>query len=87
MGKFQWLFIFLFLSGCATLGVMEFDKLYGPSNVDNRLVQPKATTAQKINFNEHIQPIIENRCVVCHGCYDAPCQLKMENRTGIARGA
>ncbi|PKI16349.1 fatty acid cis/trans isomerase [Colwellia sp. 12G3] len=87
MRKFQWLFIFLFLSGCATLGVMEFDKLYGPSNVDNRLVQPKATTAQAINFNEHIQPIIENRCVVCHGCYDAPCQLKMESRAGIERGA
>jgi hypothetical protein len=87
MRKFQWLFIFLFLSGCATLGVMEFDKLYGSSNIDNRLVQPKATTVQVINFNEHIQPIIENRCVVCHGCYDAPCQLKMESRAGIERGA
>ncbi|PKG84915.1 hypothetical protein CXF85_04700 [Colwellia sp. 75C3] len=87
MRKFQWLFIFLFLSGCATLGVMEFDKLYGPSNIDNRLAQPKATTSQVINFNEHIQPIIENRCVVCHGCYDAPCQLKMESRAGIERGA
>ncbi len=87
MRKFQWTFVFLFLSGCATLGVLEFDKLYGPSHVDNRLAQPKATLAQTINFNEHIQPIIENRCVVCHGCYDAPCQLKMENRAGIERGA
>lgn len=87
MRKFHWLFIFLFLSGCATLGVMEFDKLYGTSNVDNRLTQPKATIAQTINFNEQIQPIIENRCVVCHGCYDAPCQLKMESRVGIERGA
>ncbi len=87
MRKFHWLFIFLFLSGCATLGVMEFDKLYGPSHVDNRLAQPKATTAQTINFNQQIQPIIENRCVVCHGCYDAPCQLKMESRAGIERGA
>ena len=87
MGKFQWLFVFLFLSGCATLGVMEFDQLYGPSKVDNRLSQPKATTAQAIHFNQQIQPIIENRCVVCHGCYDAPCQLKMESRAGIERGA
>ncbi|KGJ97660.1 fatty acid cis/trans isomerase [Colwellia psychrerythraea] len=87
MRKFQWLFIFLFLSGCATLGVMEFDKLYGPSHVDNRLSQPKATAAQEIHFNQQIQPIIENRCVVCHGCYDAPCQLKMESRAGIERGA
>lgn len=87
MVKFQWLFIFLFLSGCATLGVMEFDKLYGPSNVENRLVQVKPSTAEAIHFNQQIQPIIENRCVVCHGCYDAPCQLKMESRAGIERGA
>jgi hypothetical protein len=87
MRKFHWLFIFLFLSGCATLGVMEFDKLYGPSHVENRLKQPKATTAQAVHFNQTIQPIIENRCVVCHGCYDAPCQLKMESRAGIERGA
>ena len=87
MGKFHWLFIFLLLSGCTTLGVLGFDKLYGLSNVDNRLAQPKATTAQTIHFNQQIQPIIENRCVVCHGCYDAPCQLKMESHAGIERGA
>ncbi|TMM45762.1 fatty acid cis/trans isomerase [Colwellia ponticola] len=87
MRKFKWLFFVLFLSGCATLGVMEFDRLYGTSHVDNRLAQPKATQAQAINFNKNIQPIIENRCVVCHGCYDAPCQLKMENRAGLERGA
>ena len=87
MRKFQWLFIFLFLSGCATLGVMEFDKLYGPSNVENRLVQDRPSTAQTTHFHKNIQPIIENRCVVCHGCYDAPCQLKMESRAGIERGA
>lgn len=87
MRKLHWLVVFLFLSGCATLGVMEFDKLYGPSNVDNRLTQSKATTAQAVHFNQTIQPIIENRCVVCHGCYDAPCQLKMESSAGIERGA
>jgi hypothetical protein len=87
MRKFHWVFIFLFLSGCATLGVMEFDKLYGSSHVENRLTQAKPTTAQAIHFNQQIQPIIENRCVVCHGCYDAPCQLKMESRAGIERGA
>lgn len=34
-----------------------------------------------------IKPVIEQRCVVCHGCYDAPCQLKMDAWAGIARGA
>lgn len=87
MRKFHWLLIFLLLSGCATLGVMEFDKRYGESHVQNRLTQAKATTAQAIHFNQQVQPIIENRCVVCHGCYDAPCQLKMESSAGIERGA
>ncbi len=29
----------------------------------------------------------DRRCVVCHGCYDAPCQLKLSSWDGIARGA
>ena len=34
-----------------------------------------------------VRPILERRCVVCHGCYDAPCQLKLGAWEGIARGA
>ncbi len=30
---------------------------------------------------------IERRCVVCHGCYDAPCQLRLGSDDGISRGA
>jgi Fatty acid cis/trans isomerase (CTI) len=29
----------------------------------------------------------DQRCVVCHGCYDAPCQLKLSSWDGVARGA
>ncbi|MEM1114048.1 MAG: fatty acid cis/trans isomerase [Pseudomonadota bacterium] len=39
---------------------------------------PKAQVANRI---------IEQRCLVCHGCYDAPCQLKMEAHEGLRRGA
>lgn len=31
--------------------------------------------------------VIEQRCVVCHACYDAPCQLKLEAHIGLERGA
>ncbi len=31
--------------------------------------------------------ILQNRCMVCHGCYDAPCQLKLEAHIGLERGA
>jgi hypothetical protein len=30
--------------------------------------------------------VLEKRCVVCHGCYDAPCQLKLETYAGVERG-
>jgi hypothetical protein len=40
-----------------------------------------------ISYDEKIRPILESRCVVCHGCYDAPCQLKLSSPEGIQRGA
>jgi hypothetical protein len=40
-----------------------------------------------IAFNRDIKPILDARCVVCHGCYDAPCQLKLESGEGLERGA
>ena len=30
---------------------------------------------------------VERRCVVCHGCYDAPCQFRMTSAKGVSRGA
>ncbi|EED36023.1 fatty acid cis/trans isomerase [Luminiphilus syltensis NOR5-1B] len=38
-------------------------------------------------FPAEIKPIVEQRCVVCHGCYDAPCQLKLDAWPGLERGA
>ncbi len=40
-----------------------------------------------IAYDETVRPILESRCVVCHGCYDAPCQLKLSSPEGIHRGA
>ena len=34
-----------------------------------------------------VQPILEKRCIVCHACYDAPCQAKLTAPEGITRGA
>lgn len=36
---------------------------------------------------EKVHSIVERRCVVCHGCYDAPCQLLLSSNEGIERGA
>ncbi len=40
-----------------------------------------------IAFEQQVKPILERRCVVCHGCYDAPCQLQLSSIEGLRRGA
>jgi hypothetical protein len=47
---------------------------------------PPLSAEQRAMWSE-AQGVFETRCVVCHGCYDAPCQLKLGTYDGIARGA
>ena len=54
------------------------DSLYGPQAVRDRVADASAD----IDFEHAVQPIFNRRCLVCHACYDAPCQLKMENFSG-----
>jgi hypothetical protein len=42
--------------------------------------------ATPISYQQQVRPILERRCVVCHGCYDAPCQLKLSSPEGLQRG-
>ena len=42
---------------------------------------------EPISYDEKVRPILESRCIACHGCYDAPCQLKLTSPEGIHRGA
>jgi len=39
------------------------------------------------DYTTHIQPIFESRCIACHSCYNAPCQLNLQSYSGVARGA
>ncbi|MGR5557633.1 fatty acid cis/trans isomerase [Vibrio fortis] len=72
-------------SGCAMYAGLNFDELFGEPEVRNR--QAPVVSAQAQHFIDEVKPIIDNRCVVCHACYDAPCQLKMSSVEGIDRGA
>ncbi|HDN69541.1 MAG TPA: hypothetical protein ENG26_03050 [Gammaproteobacteria bacterium] len=40
-----------------------------------------------ILLGERVKPVLDSRCVVCHGCVDAPCQLKLSSYEGLTRGA
>jgi len=73
------------LAGCATLARQELDRRYGPP--DPARFDAPQTPPAGMSYRKDVQPILERRCVVCHGCYDAPCQLKLTAWEGIARGA
>lgn len=41
------------------------------------------------NHNEYdaVQALFDQKCIACHACYDAPCQLNLQSSEGLNRGA
>ena len=77
------------LLGCAlslvtACGAHTAATLSTPLRVDYDLLDKVPVTP--IDYESQVRPILESRCVVCHGCYDAPCQLKLSAFEGIQRG-
>jgi hypothetical protein len=69
----------------------DFEALYGPSQPKQRALTPeqleKSQASAAVSYHKDIKPILDSRCVACHACYDAPCQLKLGATAGIDRGA
>ena len=74
------------LVGCATLSRDSFDDRFGAAD-PQRYDQSLPPAPGGVGWRADVQPILQRRCVVCHGCYDAPCQLKLGAWQGVARGA
>jgi hypothetical protein len=41
---------------------------------------------RRIDYQTEIKPLLDKRCVVCHSCYNSPCQLKLSSYEGTDRG-
>ena len=54
------------------------------ADLERRAVAPGIA---RVEYWREVKPVLERRCVVCHGCYDAPCQLNLTAFEGIMRGA
>lgn len=80
-----WPLIVVVLTACGVLQQMEFKKKYGPLQRVQRQVD--AVEAGGVSYTKDIKPIFERRCITCHACYDAPCQLKLSSFEGLERGA
>ena len=55
--------------------------------VDDIEGMPKVSTKQTYSYTQDIQPIFEQKCLACHGCYDSPCQLNLASADGLLRGS
>jgi len=90
------LVVLLLISACTnvyqtltpTSQKQDLAKLYGSAAPKPRFLNQKATVEQGLmSYHKDIKPILDSRCVACHACYDAPCQLKLGSSAGIDRGA
>lgn len=72
------------VSGCAAYATHQFDSVFGEQNTTNRVVA--VSNEDAAFYNDQVKPILDSRCVSCHACYDAPCQLKFTAVGGIERG-
>ena len=59
--------ILLFLAGCAAPPT--------PQNPAYQFVPP----TREITDLGDVEPVLVKRCVVCHSCYNSPCQLKLSS--------
>jgi hypothetical protein len=66
--------LFLFLTGCAT----------PPPQIPAYQFEPPT---RKLDYFTDVEPVLVKRCVVCHSCYNSPCQLKLSSWDGLERGA
>jgi len=46
-----------------------------------------AETSAPVDYQKEVKPVLDRRCVVCHSCYNSPCQLKLSSFEGLDRGA
>ncbi len=72
----------MLLASCSILTKRDLDKQYGQASPIERF----SASADAPLYHQS-RDILDKRCVVCHACYDAPCQLKMSSIEGIDRGA
>jgi hypothetical protein len=66
---------FMLLSGCAKPPV--------PQTPAYQFEPP----TRELSYLADVEPVLVKRCVVCHSCYNSPCQLKLSSWDGLERGA
>lgn len=74
------------LIGCGWYNGVLLDRQFGQA-APRIVTVANADSHHAPEYFRDVKPVFDQRCVVCHGCYDAPCQLKLTSPAGIDRGA
>ena len=77
----------VFLAGLAVGGCGAAPKVVKPVVLSPSELAVLKSRGGSLEYQRDIQPILDNRCSVCHSCYNSPCQLKLTSFEGVARGA
>lgn len=78
--------IFFIVAACTSITSLKLDERFGPSD-PARFDRPSQSAVGAPNYWHDVRPVLDRRCVTCHACYDAPCQLNLTSYAGLARGA
>ena len=79
--------LFASITGCATVLVArQLDERFGPAD-PGHFDRPPVARVNAPDYWKEVRPILDHRCVSCHACYDAPCQLNLSSYAGMTRGA
>ncbi|MDB4987059.1 MAG: fatty acid cistrans isomerase [Myxococcaceae bacterium] len=75
------LLAFLLLAACSP------KPQHAPAEPVTTAPLPTGTPAEQSSLWHAAKRTFDQRCVVCHGCYDSPCQLALSSFDGLERGA
>src|SRR5882724_8847723 len=81
---YRLLLVALLITGGVSCSGENVDSTFGQASPTENVPAPVHAA---VEFERDIRPLMERHCLVYHGCYDAPCQLKLDSYQGVLRGA
>lgn len=79
--------LLIFLSLCYSIGIFDFSSVPVKGSFELASKAEPKLSEKEIYYKHVIQPILNNRCAVCHSCNNAACQLNLTSYEGFLRGA
>ncbi|MFT3924860.1 MAG: fatty acid cis/trans isomerase [Myxococcales bacterium] len=87
MSRFTWFLCASLLFACRPAAPLELSTASLPPISVPQAPETPQERAHDAALFKAAKQTFDQRCVVCHGCYDAPCQLILSSFEGVTRGA